>query len=79
MLGHKCTEGAVGTLQGGGEYRSREKMSRRLCRGSSVLVETLKFHCPEEERANGTVYRKTGGMKECVFRDQVGLRMSLRQ
>jgi len=57
--------------RGGGKYRSGEEMPR-LYRGSSVLAETLKFHCPEGRRANGTVYRKTGGMKECVFRDQGG-------
>ena len=72
LLGWKYTQSAVGALQKLGDYKSRQEMSRRLFRESSVLAEILKFHGPKGGRGNGTMYRKIGGMRECVFRDQGG-------
>lgn len=63
MLWARCRDG--GSIGVG-------KKCQDYAEGSSVLAETLKFHCPEGRRVNETVYRKTGGMKECVFRDQGG-------
>lgn len=58
MRGWKYAPSAVGALQGRGEHRSREEMSRRLHRGSRIWLTVESSNVSKEERQ----------MEQCIER-----------